>query len=145
MSGSYFCLLSQFVLSTCESVCQLSDTTICVAQVLVLCFAVFLGSWAPTSLNIGYSNSRSSSGGDIFFQSPRLSRPSPAMGPQLKNVHVDAYSTSNCKYLLNVVSKTFCLSCISTLFWAGICVSNFVCVRRCRIMKIAQLMCLAWA
>lgn len=69
-------------------------------QVLVLCFAVFLGNWTPSSLNIGYSTSSSMSmnGGASLFSNPRLLQPSPRMGPSVQNPKVDAYSTPNSKY-----------------------------------------------
>lgn len=65
----------------------------------MLSFAVFLGSWAPTSLNIGYS-SPSSNADPIFYSNPRPMHPSPAMGPQLQNVRVDDYNTPSSKYTL---------------------------------------------
>ncbi|KAL4232456.1 cAMP response element binding [Mactra antiquata] len=62
-------------------------------MVLVLCFAVFLGSWTPTSLNIGYSTSKPGLPNNLPFTSPRLVKPSPMMGPQLEGAKVDAYCT----------------------------------------------------
>ena len=65
-------------------------------QVLVLCFAIFLGgSWSPSSLNIGYSSSAPMP--SYTYLSP-LKHTGP-MGPELKDVRVDAdaYSTPNSK------------------------------------------------
>lgn len=77
--------------------CSASSTqTGTVLMVVVLSFAVFLGSWAPTSLNIGYS-SPSSNADPIFYSNPRPMHPSPAMGPQLQNVRVDDYNTPSIK------------------------------------------------
>ncbi|XP_063403533.1 cyclic AMP-responsive element-binding protein 3-like protein 2 isoform X3 [Mytilus trossulus] len=76
-----------------------SNGTGTVLMVLVLCFAVFLGNWTPSSLNIGYSTSSSMSmnGGASLFSNPRLLQPSPRMGPSVQNPKVDAYSTPNMK------------------------------------------------
>lgn len=60
-------------------------------MVLVLCFAVFLGSWTPTSLNIGYSKPGLPS--NMPFANPQLVSPSPMMGPQIEGAKVDAYCT----------------------------------------------------
>lgn len=62
-------------------------------MVLVLCFAVFLGSWTPTSLNIGYSTSKPGLPNHLPFASPQLVKPSPMMGPQIEGAKVDAYCT----------------------------------------------------
>lgn len=62
-------------------------------MVLVLCFAVFLGSWTPTSLNIGYSTAKPGLPNNLPFASPQLVRPSPMMGPQIEGAKVDAYCT----------------------------------------------------
>jgi len=63
-----------------------------ILQVLVLCFAVFVGSWSPSSLNVGYG---SSSGRPVAlsFSNPQLVKPSPMMGPQLEGARVEAYCT----------------------------------------------------
>lgn len=60
-------------------------------MVLVLCFAVFLGSWTPNSLNIGYSSSKPGLPTSTLFTHPQLVKPSPMMGPQLEGAKVDAY------------------------------------------------------
>lgn len=73
-----------------------STQTGTVLMVVVLSFAVFLGSWAPTSLNIGYS-SPASNADPIFYSNPRPLHPSPAMGPRLQNVRVDDYNTPSMK------------------------------------------------
>lgn len=63
-------------------------------MVLVLCFAVFLGGWSPSSLNIGYSSqSRLSSSHDTLFSNPQLMQPSPRMGPHLQDPKVGSYDT----------------------------------------------------
>lgn len=62
-------------------------------MVLVLCFAVFVGSWTPTSLNIGYSTSKPGLPNHLPFASPQLVKPSPMMGPQIEGAKVDAYCT----------------------------------------------------
>lgn len=74
-----------------------SSGTGTVLMVLVLCFAVFLGNWTPSSLNIGYSTSSSMMNGGALFSNPRLLQPSPMMGPSVQNAKVDAYSTPNMK------------------------------------------------
>lgn len=86
-------------------------------QVLVLCFAVFLGNWTPSSLNIGYSTSSSMSmnGGASLFSNPRLLQPSPRMGPSVQNPKVDAYSTPNSKYGVKGYMYNF-LTCLFILF-----------------------------
>ena len=65
-------------------------------QVLVLCFAVFLGSWTPTSLNIGYS--KPGLPNTMPFANPQLVKPSPMMGPQIEGAKVDAYCTPPSEY-----------------------------------------------
>ena len=70
---------------------------ICVLQVLVLCFAVFLGSWCPTSLNIGYSTSNPGHSTPMLFSNPQMAKPSPMMGPPIEGAKVDAYCTPNSK------------------------------------------------
>ncbi|KAK3602981.1 hypothetical protein CHS0354_016796 [Potamilus streckersoni] len=69
-------------------------------MVLVLCFAVFLGSWSP-SLNLGYSSSSANMAvpgyGVPFVGSPQLLKPSPMMGPAVESAKVDSYSTPNMK------------------------------------------------
>lgn len=80
-----------------------------VLMVLVLCFAVFLGNWTPSSLNIGYSTSSSMmNGGVSFFSNPRLLTPAPRMGPAVQDAKVDVYSTPNMKsrVLLSMVDET---------------------------------------
>ncbi|XP_014786340.2 cyclic AMP-responsive element-binding protein 3-like protein 2 [Octopus bimaculoides] len=72
-----------------------STQTGTVLMVVVLSFAVFLGSWAPTSLNIGYSSP--SNQPDIFYSNPRPMHPSPSMGPQLQNVRVADYPSHSMK------------------------------------------------
>ena len=64
-------------------------------QVLVLCFAVFLGSWSPTSLNIGYSTSKPTYTQPAIY--PQTAKPSPFMGPPIEGARVDAYCTPNSK------------------------------------------------
>ncbi|XP_064627224.1 cyclic AMP-responsive element-binding protein 3-like protein 2 [Lineus longissimus] len=62
-------------------------------MVLVLCFAVFLGSWSPATLmNIGYTNTTPSSP-----SGPPAQRPShhPVIGPETKGARVDMYATPN--------------------------------------------------
>ncbi|XP_046332115.2 cyclic AMP-responsive element-binding protein 3-like protein 1 isoform X2 [Haliotis rufescens] len=68
-----------------------------VLMVLVLCFAVFLGSWSPTSLNIGYSpGARAVS--PVFLQKPDHIRPTPDHGPSIGNAKVNGdYATPNMK------------------------------------------------
>ena len=81
---------------------------------LVLCFAVFLGTWSPISLSIGYRQS-----GGVAVPAPSLNQMSsmgPA-GPAVKDATVDAYSTPNCKYIHGICSPNFCcltLSCPGT-------------------------------
>ncbi|KAL3881804.1 hypothetical protein ACJMK2_028196 [Sinanodonta woodiana] len=69
-------------------------------MVLVLCFAVFLGSWSP-SLNFGYSASSTKMAvpgyGVPFVGGPQLLKPSPMMGPAVESAKVDSYSTPNMK------------------------------------------------
>ncbi|WAR08588.1 CR3L1-like protein [Mya arenaria] len=63
-------------------------------MVLVLCFAVFVGSWSPVSLNVGYGSSHSAGlKNDLPFANPQLVKPAPMMGPQLEAARVDAYCT----------------------------------------------------
>lgn len=64
-------------------------------MVLVFCFAVFLGGWAPTSLNIGYSTSKPGYSAPVLY--PQLSKPAPMMGPPVEGAKVDAYCTPNMK------------------------------------------------
>lgn len=64
-------------------------------MVLVLCFAVFLGSWSPTSLNIGYSTSKPTYTQPPIY--PQMAKPSPMMGPPIAGAKVDAYCTPNMK------------------------------------------------
>ena len=85
-----------------------SSGTGTVLMVLVLCFAVFLGNWTPSSLNIGYSTSSSMmNGGASLFSNPRLLQPAPRMRPSVQNAKVDAYSTPNMKsrVLLSLVEE----------------------------------------
>ncbi|XP_050390447.1 cyclic AMP-responsive element-binding protein 3-like protein 2 isoform X2 [Patella vulgata] len=65
-----------------------------VLMVLVLCFAVFLGGWSSTSLNVGYSL-----GPHVpsFLAKPSVVVPSPAMKPSIARAQVDDYSTPNLK------------------------------------------------
>ncbi|KAK3097662.1 hypothetical protein FSP39_011872 [Pinctada imbricata] len=74
-----------------------STQTGTVLMVLVLCFAIFLGSWSPSSLNIGYSYGHAPVDGASFFANPRLMNPSPMIGPSVQNAKVDAYTTPNMK------------------------------------------------
>ncbi len=64
-------------------------------QVLVLCFAVFLGSWSPLSWSIGYG--RVSSGAAPAV--PLTPSPAPLVGPIGPQVETetDAYATPNSK------------------------------------------------
>lgn len=64
-----------------------------VLMVLVLCFAVFLGSWTPSSFNIGYSSGSGAVDGLSFFANPRLLQPGIKMGPSVQDAKVDLYST----------------------------------------------------
>lgn len=74
-------------------------------QVLVLCFAVFLGGFGPTSLNIGYTGAGPST---LVFQQPSPLRPQPNMGPGVVRAQdtSDAYATPNCKWSS---SRAYCL------------------------------------
>lgn len=67
-------------------------------QVLVLCFAVFLGGSGvgPSSLNVGYSGVGPAA---LSFQQPGPLRPQPNMGPGPARVEdtADDYTTPNCK------------------------------------------------
>lgn len=74
-----------------------SQTGGTVLMVLVLCFAVFLGGWNPSSLNVGYSSGSRAMHTAAFFGNPRMMQPSPRMGPPLQDAKVDAYSTPNMK------------------------------------------------
>ncbi|XP_060076354.1 cyclic AMP-responsive element-binding protein 3-like protein 2 [Ylistrum balloti] len=74
-----------------------SQTGGTVLMVLVLCFAVFLGGWNPSSLNVGYSSGSHAMHTAAFFGNPRMMQPSPRMGPPLQDAKVDAYSTPNMK------------------------------------------------
>ncbi|PVD29082.1 hypothetical protein C0Q70_11679 [Pomacea canaliculata] len=67
-----------------------------VLMVLVLCFAVFLGGFGPTSLNIGYTGAGPST---LVFQQPSPLRPQPNMGPGVVRAQdtSDAYATPNLK------------------------------------------------
>ncbi|XP_074640172.1 cyclic AMP-responsive element-binding protein 3-like protein 2 [Tubulanus polymorphus] len=61
-------------------------------MVLVLCFAMFMGSWSPsTILNIGYTNTTPELM-TIPKQRPSLDR---IIGPDLRDPRTDAYSTPN--------------------------------------------------
>ncbi|XP_052709578.1 cyclic AMP-responsive element-binding protein 3-like protein 1 isoform X1 [Crassostrea angulata] len=64
-----------------------------VLMVLVLCFAVFLGSWTPSSFNIGYSSGSVAMDGMSLFNNPRLLQPGIKMGPSIQDAKVDQYST----------------------------------------------------
>lgn len=64
-------------------------------MVLVFCFAVFLGGWSPTSLNIGYSASKPAYSSPVIY--PQLVKPAPMMGPPVEGAKVDAYCTPNMK------------------------------------------------
>lgn len=68
-----------------------------VLMVLVLCFAVFLGSWTPSSFNIGYSSGSAAMEGMSFFANPRLMEPGIKMGPSVQDAKVDIYSTPSMK------------------------------------------------
>ncbi|XP_041354081.1 cyclic AMP-responsive element-binding protein 3-like protein 1 [Gigantopelta aegis] len=80
---------------TCPSGTSATQTGT-VLMVLVLCFAVFLGGWSPTSLNIGYSASSAVS--PVFMSKPEFVRPAPAFGPAVGKADIeDDYSTPNMK------------------------------------------------
>lgn len=68
-----------------------------VLMVLVLCFAVFLGSWSPSSFNIGYSSGSASMDRMSVFANPRLLQPGIKMGPSIQDAKVDTYSTPSMK------------------------------------------------
>lgn len=65
-------------------------------QVLVFCFAVFLGSMSPSNLNIGYSTKPPMLG---FVQPQPSALPPQEMGPQPMTAHdaSNPYTTPNCK------------------------------------------------
>ena len=65
----------------------------------MLCFAVFLGSWTPSSFNIGYSSGSGAVDGMSFFANPRLLQPGIKMGPSVQDAKVDLYSTPASKYV----------------------------------------------
>ncbi|XP_052241716.1 cyclic AMP-responsive element-binding protein 3-like protein 1 isoform X1 [Dreissena polymorpha] len=63
-------------------------------MVLVLCFAVFMGSWSPSSLNVGYGVPKPNGlPVNMPFANPQLVKPAPLMGPHLAGAKVDAYCT----------------------------------------------------
>jgi cyclic AMP-responsive element-binding protein 3 len=62
-------------------------------MVLVFCFAVFLGSWHPSSLNIGYSTAKPGLPTSNLYSNPQLVKPSPMMGPHIGGAKVDSYCT----------------------------------------------------
>lgn len=63
-------------------------------MVLVFCFAVFLGSWTPSSLNIGYSTAKPGlPTSALYTVNPQLVKPAPMMGPHIGGAKVDSYCT----------------------------------------------------
>ena len=70
-------------------------------QVLVMCFAVFLGSWSPSSLSIGYSSVSSVPIPVAPQQHPVSGLGVAPQQPQAKDPTVGAYgayATPNSKY-----------------------------------------------
>lgn len=82
-------------------------------QVLVLCFAVFLGSWTPSSFNIGYSSGSVAMDGMSLFNNPRLLQPGIKMGPSIQDAKVDQYSTPASKYVCDL----FLLNSVHAVDW----------------------------
>jgi len=79
--------------------------------VLVLFFAVFVGTWSPLTWSVGYSSGRSSVATGQPSQSPSpLNLPAEqAMGPDIQQPISDPYSTPNSKSD-SIAVKHYCIT-----------------------------------
>ena len=66
-------------------------------QVLVLFFAVFVGTWSPLTWSVGYSSSSVAAGQPSQIPSPINLPAEQAMGPDIQKPMSDPYSTPNSK------------------------------------------------